>query len=67
MTQKENMWEKLNLIYSSAGLSFPMCIKTIANQTSTNLSPQFTEMFSGLDSQKRKANHEGKESYAGFN
>lgn len=51
----------------AAPAGFPMSSKTIANQNSTSLNPQFTEVFSGLDSQKGKRNHEGKESWVGRN
>lgn len=65
--QRGTIWEKLNLTHPSAALRFPTCSKTTANQNSTNLSPQLTEMFSGFDARKGKANHEGKESCVGLN
>lgn len=42
-TQRGNMWEKLNLAHSSAAVRVLTSSKTIANQSSTPLSPPCTE------------------------
>lgn len=41
---------EMEIIYSVATIRFSIFSKTIANQNSTNMSPQFAEMFSVFDS-----------------